>query len=122
MKGTSEALAATCAHIADERKAEDIVALRVAEMTIVTDYLVIASGRNTRQLRALTEEVLKRAAELSVPILGKEGESESGWMLIDLGDVVVHFFLPETRALYDLELLWGDAPALDWQAATPLSQ
>ena len=111
---SAEALAVTCARLADERKAEDIVALQVGVMTPITDYFVIATGRNPRQVRAITRALKEAAEALGHDVPAVEGEAESGWTLVDLGEVVVHLFLEEKRALYDLEIMWGDAPRLDW--------
>ncbi len=112
------ALASLCAQLADERKAEQIVVLDVAALTSFTDFFVIATGRNERQIRAIAAEVRARMKESGQPILGIEGEAGGGWVLIDLGDAIVHLFSIPMRKLYDLELLWGEAPELDWQAAT----
>jgi len=116
-----EALACTWAHLADERKAEDIVVLKVGELVFFTDYFVIATGRNERQLNAIAEEIRHQARRLGCTIVGIEGDAASGWILIDLGEWVVHLFSREARQLYDLELLWGEAPGVDWQLATPLA-
>ena len=114
----STALARLCAQLADERKAEQIVVLDVARLTSFTDYFVIVTGRNERQLRAIAQEVRAQMKTTGQPILGIEGETGSGWVLIDLGDAIMHLFDVPTRKLYDLELLWGEAPELDWQAQT----
>ena len=111
-------LASLCAQLADERKAEQIVVLNVSTLTSFTDYFVIATGRNERQIRAIAEAVRARMKETGQRILGIEGQAAGGWVLIDLGDAIVHLFNIPMRKLYDLELLWGEAPELDWQAAT----
>jgi len=115
-----EALACTCAHVADERKAEHIIILCVEPLTFVADYFVIATGLNQRQIGAIVTQVRNRAHEIGHKVVGVEGDPESGWVLIDLGDVVVHVFSPEARRLYDLELLWGEAEHVDWEGAQPL--
>jgi len=117
----AQALACTCAHLADERKAEQIVVLNVGRLAFFTDYFVIATGRNERQIKAIADEIRLRMKALGQPVLGVEGRPESGWVLIDLGDAVVHLFNPETRGVYDLELLWGEAPRTPWQKAKALS-
>jgi len=116
-----QALACTCAHLADERKAEDILVLDVDQMAFFTDYFVIATGRNDRQIGAITDEMLSRMKELGQPVIGVEGEPSSGWVLIDVGSVIVHLFTPSARRLYDLELLWGAAPRVAWQQEQPLA-
>jgi len=115
-----EALACTCAHVADDRKAEKIVVLHVEPLTFVADYFVIATGLNERQLDAIVTQVRNRAHEIGHRVIGVEGGPESGWVLIDLGDVVVHVFNPEARRLYDLELLWGEAEHVAWEDVPPL--
>ncbi len=120
MNVTARAVACTCALLADEKKGEGILVLHVGPLTSFTDYFVIATGRNERQIQAIAEAIRLRAKELDYPILGIEGEAGSGWVLIDLGDVVVHLFNPEARRLYDLELLWGEADEAGWQEAEPL--
>ena len=115
----AEALACACAVVADERKAEDIAVLHVGALASFTDYFVIATGRNERQLAAIARETRSRLKRLGLGVIGVEGEPASGWVLIDLGDVIAHLFSPEARRLYDLELLWGEAPRVEWQNAQP---
>ena len=96
----------------DDLKGADIKTLDVLGKSSVTDVLVIASGSSTRQVKALADNVVVKAKEAGITPLGVEGERESNWILVDLGDVVVHVMLPETRDFYNLEKLWGDeAPA-----------
>jgi len=117
---SAEAVACTCAHVADERKAEQIVVLNVGPLAFFTDYFVIATGRNKRQINAIAEDILQRLKGLGQLPLGVEGEAEAGWVLIDLGDAVVHLFSPQARELYDLELLWGEAERACWREVKPL--
>jgi len=117
VSNSAEAVACTCALLADERKAEEVVVLNVGQIAFFTDYFVIATGRNERHIRALAEQILTRMRALEHPILGTEGEPGSGWVLIDLGEAVVHLFNADARELYDLELLWGEAPRTPWQDA-----
>ena len=112
-----ETLARACAGLVDKTLGEDIRVLHVELLTTLTDYFVIASARNVRQLKAMVREIETGAKALGGKCLGMEGTPESGWMLVDLGDVVVHLFDAPTRSLFDLELLWGDAAVLDWQEA-----
>ena len=120
MTRDSEALACNCARLADEHKAEDILVLNVGELAYFTDYFVIATGRNPRQIKAIAEEIRAQTKAAHHPTTGTEGDPESGWVLIDLGDTIVHLFSPEARRLYDLELLWGAASRVDWQQPEPL--
>lgn len=100
-------------HIVDlveDRKAEDILLLDLRPDQVIADFFIICSGDNERHLRALTETVrvdVKEGFE-KLPFTN-EGTSDSGWVVMDYGDVVVHFFAPETRAFYALEDLWDAA-------------
>lgn len=89
-----------------ELKGVNVQALDVRRMTNITDFMVVASGGSARQVVALAENVVKRAKENGVPPIGTEGMSQGEWALVDLGDVVVHVMLPETRDFYQLEKLW----------------
>ncbi len=92
----------------EDRKGLDIKVLDVRDKTSVTDVLVIAGGTSGRQLKALAENVVEKVKEQGMRPLGVEGTQASGWILVDLGDVVVHLMLPETRDFYNLEKLWGE--------------
>lgn len=94
----------------EELKARDIATLDVSRLTSVTDVMMVASGTSTRHVAALADNVVTRAKQNGIPPLGIEGENGADWVLVDLGDVVVHVMLPETRQLYDLERLWADLP------------
>ena len=96
----------------DDGKAVDIRVLDVRKLTVITDYMIIASGRSSRQVRALAQRAMATAKELGSTVIGIEGERESEWVLVDLGGVVVHVMQAETRAFYQLEKLWEQrAPA-----------
>lgn len=97
-------------------KAEDVVALDVHEQSSFADVFVIATGRSDRQVRAIAESIEQAAKAAGAPPLGVEGVTEGHWVLIDLDDVIVHVFTADTRAHYDIERLWRDAPALDLPA------
>ena len=79
---------------------------------MVTDYFVICTGRNDRQVRTIAEEVEVRMKHAGLPAIGIEGADEGKWVLIDFVDVVVHVFQPAERDFYRLERLWSDAPRL----------
>ena len=84
----------------------------MAELLVVTDYFVICTGRNDRQVRTIAEEVEARMKHAGLPAIGVEGADEGKWVLIDFVDVVVHVFQPAERDFYRLEKLWSDAPRL----------
>ena len=98
-----------------ELKAKDVVEIDVRGKSSVADYLVIASGTSTRHVKSIADEVVKFAKKLDVMPLGVEGEREAEWVLVDLGDVIVHVMLPRVREFYALERLWtvGDQPPED---------
>jgi len=95
----------------DDLKAKDVALLDVSRLTSVTDLMVVASGTSTRHVMALANHVVERVKAEGIQPLGVEGEAGADWVLVDLGDLVVHVMLPETRELYDLERLWADLPS-----------
>lgn len=96
----------------EEGKAEDIVLLDVSEVTILADYFVICSAGSQRQIQALADNISRELKEGVGRPLGVEGEPESGWVLVDYGDVILHIFMPEVRRLYDLEEFWKNAKTI----------
>ncbi|MFZ5533471.1 MAG: ribosome silencing factor [Pseudomonadota bacterium] len=91
----------------EEIKAVDVVALDVRCLTSIADAIVIASGTSQRHVQSLADNVLRRAREADVRPLGVEGEQAGDWVLVDLGDVIVHVMRPEVRDFYNLEKLWS---------------
>ena len=91
----------------EDIKAVDIRVLDVRGLTGITDIMVIASGKTERQTRSLAANVFEKSKAAGVTPLGMEGERVGDWVLVDLGDVVVHVMLPEIREFYDLERLWS---------------
>ncbi len=98
----------------DELKADKVVVLEVHALTAVTDFMIIASGRSSRQVRAIADNVVTRAKKNNTPPLGIEGLREGEWVLVDLNDVVVHVMQPEIREFYQLEKLWVVNEASDF--------
>lgn len=109
-------LARACALAADEKKGEKITILDLRGFTYVTDFFVLVTATNPRQMRAIAQAIEECLAERGVKPLGVEGTDASRWILVDCFDLVVHIFETEWRKLYDLELLWGDAPRLEWES------
>ena len=105
----SIALAKKIMTILEEKKATDILALDISEISTLADYFILASAENVRQLDAL-EDAVEEGIRLEV---NKEGESSSGWILMDYRDIVVHLFTKEQRAFYDLEKIWSDAKRME---------
>ncbi|MDR4497491.1 MAG: ribosome silencing factor [Candidatus Scalindua sp.] len=86
----------------------------MSKLTFFTKYFVICTGINERQLHAISDEIAKELKKFSIEKHGMEGYREAKWILMDFGDIVVHLFGKEERNYYDLELLWGDAPRIQW--------
>ncbi|MGH9043917.1 MAG: ribosome silencing factor [Acidimicrobiales bacterium] len=107
------------ARAADSKLGTQTVVMSMSEMLGVVDAFVITSGRNGRQVRALSEEI-ERAVELTggASPIAIEGLADASWVLMDYGDFVVHVFIEETRSYYDLEHLWSAAPRVEWQPDT----
>jgi ribosome-associated protein len=124
MKGSppsSLELVKLCCRALDEKKAVDLRVLDVSEQSSITDYLLIATGTSEPHLRALRVELEKVIDASHTRIVGMETVQESGWIVIDVFDVMIHVFAPETRAKYGLENLWKDATeiAVDKLLAVP---
>ncbi len=90
-----------------DRKGHDIRVLDVRERASFTDLMIIATGQSTRQVKALAEQVIEVCKAQGLRPLGVEGEQEGEWILVDLGDVVVHIMLPKIRDFYSLDTLWS---------------
>lgn len=98
---------------ADDKKAENIVILNMKGISLVADYFVICHGNSEKQVQAIAREIKEKAEEHHIPVKRVEGFHEAKWILVDLGDIVVHIFDKEERSYYNLERLWGDAPLED---------
>ena len=102
-------LAHRIVEIASDKKGNDIVMLRTAELTTMADFFVIASGRSDRQVSALSGAIVDELRRDGIRPLGIEGRASARWVLLDFGSVIVHVFAPEEREYYGLERLWSEA-------------
>jgi ribosome-associated protein len=115
--------AVLAARAAADKLGSDTVVLEVGEVLSIVEYFVITGASNTRQVRAIAEEVEEQIKLVDgVGPIRVEGLHEGSWVLMDYGDIVVHVFLDETREFYDLERLWRDVGRLDWQAAATVGE
>jgi ribosome-associated protein len=109
----SKKLALLCRKLADDKKADDLLVLDVRGISSITDYFVLASGSSEPHLRAISEAIMGKLNEdYGVSPRAKDGTLQTGWLVLDFFDVIVHVMRGEVRQRYDLESLWGDAPRL----------
>ena len=109
---TSLEKAKNIAKILDKKKAIDIIGIETKELTVMSDYFIIASGTSNTHVRALADEVDDEMKKLGVEVDHIEGRA-TGWILLDYNDVLVHVFQPESRQYYNIERLWNDAARSD---------
>ncbi len=109
---TSLEKAKSIAKILDKKKAIDIIGIETKELTVMSDYFIIASGTSNTHVRALADEVDDEMKKLGVEVDHIEGRA-TGWILLDYNDVLVHVFQPESRQYYNIERLWSDAARID---------
>ena len=93
----------------EEYKAENVIKLDVKDKSSVTDTMIIASGRSTRHVKSIADNIIKKLKKIKVKPLGIEGYTKSEWVLIDFGDVLVHVMHPDVREFYSLEKLWDES-------------
>lgn len=111
---TARDAALIAARAADEKKATDIMVQEVSELIGVTDYFVIVTAQNARQVDAIIDEIEDKLLEdAGLKPTHREVSADGSWSLLDYGHLVVHVFQPETREFYRLETLWNDAPIID---------
>ena len=108
-------LAVELARALEEKLAESVLVFDMRKLMYLTDYFVLATGRNTRHTQALADELSRMMRARKVRPHSVEGLPEGRWVLFDAGDVVVHLFDEDTRRFYDLEHLWADAPRCRWR-------
>ena len=111
MRAEEKAQVMRLLHILDDKKASDIIAIDVADKTIVADWFVICSGSSVIQVKAICDEVLEKYPEAGLTLRRKEGYTEGRWIVLDFGYVLLHIFYPEERAYYNIERLWTDGAA-----------
>lgn len=116
MRAVELAMAAGAA--AQDKLAQDVVALDVSGQLALTDVFVIVSAPNERQVSAIVDAVMERLAQLETKVLRREGVREARWVLLDFGDIIVHVMHEEDRAFYELERLWKDCPSLSLDSAS----
>ncbi|MEK4564486.1 ribosome silencing factor [Alkalihalobacillus sp. FSL R5-0424] len=97
----------------DDKRAEQIVAMDMRGISPIADYVVVCHGNSEKQVQAIAFELKKVVQEKGIEIQRLEGYDQARWVLLDLGDVVVHVFHKEDRLYYNLEKLWGDAPTIE---------
>ncbi|HHX74294.1 MAG TPA: ribosome silencing factor [Firmicutes bacterium] len=98
---------------ARDKKAQDMVVLKIGEVSLIADYFVIATGNTKLQQHAIADNIMEKVKAAGYPLLHKEGYDEGLWILLDYGSVVVHLFQPEARDFYKLERLWSHAPGVE---------
>jgi ribosome-associated protein len=101
-----------CINASLEKKAKDLIILRVKEISAFADYFIICSGTSDRQVRAIAAAIQENLKKVDILPLGVEGEAAGSWILMDYNDVIIHIFLESVRNFYDLERLWSEAPRM----------
>ncbi|MCZ6603173.1 MAG: ribosome silencing factor [Planctomycetota bacterium] len=109
-------LARLCARMLSDGRAKDVMILDLQGLSPVTNYFVIATGTSQRQIRGIAEEIRIEMKRSGLLPLGLEGLDGGRWVLIDYADVVIHLMSGDARSFYDLEMLWGDAPKVEWES------
>ena len=115
----AEELARRLAAIADDKQGEEIIVLDMRGLVGYTDFLVLVTARNERLAKAIADDARLQLKREGLLPARAEGERESRWILLDYLDAVLHVFVPETREMYRLEQLWGEAPQLDLDLVRP---
>jgi ribosome-associated protein len=111
-EASSRQRALLCINASLEKKAKDLIILKVKELSAFADYFIIASGTSDRQVRAIATAIQENLKKAEILPLGIEGEAAGQWILMDYNDVIIHIFLDTVRTFYDLERLWSEAPRM----------
>ena len=102
-------LAKAAVDIASDKKASDVLLLDIRDISTIADYFVICTGNNARQIQAIADALGEELKKQGAQLLYREGIADTGWMLLDFGDVIIHIFGPKEREYYRLERLWSEA-------------
>ena len=102
-------LAKAAVGIASDKKASDVLLLDIRDVSVIADYFVICSGNSNRQLQAIADAIDEELGKQGAILLRREGTANTGWLLLDFGDIVIHIFGPQEREYYRLERLWSEA-------------
>lgn len=105
-----------CAREGAEYKALEIVLLHVSVYSSFSDYFLICSGKSTRQVQGIADNIERALKDKGIRPLGVEGRTEGRWILMDYGEVIIHIFYEPVREFYDLESLWSEAKRVDWES------
>jgi ribosome-associated protein len=103
------------ARLAGDDKCEDVLLLDVRNLSQISDYIIICSGTSDRQMRSVADDMDELASKHGYPVFRRDADDRTTWIVVDCVDVVLHVFEPNTRAHYDLEMLWADAPRVEWE-------
>ena len=109
-------VAARIVQALDDKKAKDIKIIKTGELTVLADYFIICTATSAPHVKTLTETTEKTLAEADEPVRRREGYRDGGWVLLDFSCVIVHIFLEDMRAFYDLERLWSDAQVIETES------
>ncbi len=109
----AEGLLREVIQVLDDAKADDVVTIELAGKSSVADYMVIASGRSDRHVGAIADQLQRRLKEIKYGAVRVEGQPQNDWVLIDVGDLVVHVFRPDVREFYNLEKMWMADTSVD---------
>ncbi len=102
-------LAKAAVDVASDKKASDVLLLDIRDVTTIADYFVICSGNNARQIQAIADTIDEELEKQGARLIHREGVADTGWVLLDFGDIIVHIFGAKEREYYRLERLWSDA-------------